>query len=36
SESWDVVCFGGEESLCLAKFAKHVTNNLATLSPYFA
>jgi hypothetical protein len=35
SESWDVVCFGGEESLCLAKFAKQVTNNLATLSPYF-
>jgi hypothetical protein len=35
SESWDIVCFGGEESLCLAKFAKHVMNNQAILSPYF-
>jgi hypothetical protein len=34
SESWDVICFGGEETLCLAKFAQQVTNNLATLSPY--
>jgi len=33
-ESWDVVCFGGEETLCLAKFAQQVTSNLATLSPY--
>lgn len=35
SESWDVVCFGGEETLCLAKFAQHVTDNLERLAPYF-
>jgi hypothetical protein len=35
SESWDIVCFGGEETLCLAKFAEHVTNNQASLTPYF-
>lgn len=34
-QSWDIVCFGGEETLCLAKFAEHVTNNLASLTPYF-
>jgi len=33
-ESWDVICFGGEETLCLAKFAQHITNNLERLTPY--
>lgn len=33
-ELWDVICFSGEDTLCLAKFAQHIKNYSSRLVPY--